>query len=60
MLGDNSSEYAVEFNNVYLKYKDAGEDALSNIDFKVKSRETVGIIDSTDCGTPPLINLIQR
>ncbi len=60
MLGDNSSEYAVEFNNVYLKYKDAGEDALSNIDFKVKRGETVGIIGGTGCGKSSIINLIPR
>lgn len=60
MLGDNSSEYAVEFNNVYLKYKDAGEDALSNIDFKVKRGETVGIIGGTGCGKSSIVNLIPR
>lgn len=60
MLGDSSSEYAVEFNNVYLKYKDAGEDALSNIDFKVKRGETVGIIGGTGCGKSSIVNLIPR
>lgn len=60
MIGDNSSEYAVEFNNVYLKYKDAGEDALSNIDFKVKRGETVGIIGGTGCGKSSIVNLIPR
>lgn len=60
MLGDNSSEYAVEFNNVYLKYKDAGEDALSNIDFKVKRGETVGIIGGTGCGKSSIVNMIPR
>lgn len=60
MLGDNLSEYAVEFNNVYLKYKDAGEDALSNIDFKVKRGETVGIIGGTGCGKSSIVNLIPR
>lgn len=60
MLGDNSSEYAVEFNNIYLKYKDAGEDALSNIDFKVKRGETVGIIGGTGCGKSSIVNLIPR
>ena len=60
MLGDNSSEYAVEFNNVYLKYKDAGVDALSNIDFKVKRGETVGIIGGTGCGKSSIVNLIPR
>lgn len=60
MLGYNSSGYAVEFNNVYLKYKDAGEDALSNIDFKVKRGETVGIIGGTGCGKSSIVNLIPR
>lgn len=60
MIGNNSSEYAVEFNNVYLKYKDAGEDALSNIDFKVKRGETVGIIGGTGCGKSSIVNLIPR
>lgn len=59
-MTDNSSEYSVEFNHVCLKYKDAGEEALTDIDFKVKRGETVGIIGGTGCGKSSVVNLIPR
>ena len=57
---NNESEYAVEFNNVGLMYKDAGEEALSDISFKVKKGETVGIIGGTGCGKSSIVNMIPR
>ncbi len=56
--GTKSNEYAVEFKNVSLKYKNASEDSLSGIDFKVKHGETVGIIGGTGSGKTSLVNMI--
>lgn len=59
-MPDTEAEYAVEFNHVSLRYKDAGADALSDIDFKVKKGETVGIIGGTGCGKSSVVNMIPR
>ena len=57
---ENTSEYAVEFNNVTLKYSKNADPALKNIDFRIKKGETVGIIGATGSGKSSLINLIPR
>lgn len=54
------SEYAVEFNNVSLTYRNAGAESLSNIDFKVRKGETIGIIGGTGSGKSSLVNMIPR
>ena len=54
------SEYAVEFSDVSLTYKNSGAPSLSDISFKVKHGETVGIIGGTGSGKTSLINLIPR
>lgn len=54
------SEFAVEMENVSLKYKGAGAPSLEDINLKVKKGETVGIIGSTGCGKSSLVNLIPR
>ena len=59
-MPDMDSEYAVEFNHVHLRYKDAGADALSDIDFKVKRGQTIGIIGGTGCGKSSVVNMIPR
>ncbi len=56
--GTKNGEYAVEFNNVSLRYKNASDDSLSGIDFKVKHGETVGIIGGTGSGKTSLVNMI--
>lgn len=56
--GTKNGEYAVEFRNVSLKYKTAAEESLTNIDFKVKHGETVGVIGSTGSGKSSLVNMI--
>ena len=53
-------EYAVEFSDVSLKYKNSGAPSLSNITFKVKKGDTVGIIGGTGSGKTSLVNLISR
>ena len=55
---DNNSETIVEFENVGLLYSGSKEEALSNISFKVKKGETVGIIGGTGCGKSSLVHLV--
>lgn len=55
-----NSEYAVEFDGVSLVYGGAGDASLSDISFKVKRGETVGIIGGTGSGKSSLVNLIPR
>ena len=54
------TDIIVEFKNVYLRYKNAGDYSLSNISFKVRRGETIGIIGGTGSGKSSLINLIPR
>lgn len=55
-----SVSYAVEFNNVSLTYHGAGDESLSDIDFKVKHGETIGVIGGTGSGKTSLVHLIPR
>lgn len=48
----------VEFNNVTFSY--GGDPALSNVSFKLKQGELLGIIGGTGSGKTTLINLIPR
>ena len=50
----------VEFKDINLRYKNAAECSLANIDLKVRKGETVGIIGGTGSGKTSLINLIPR
>ena len=51
----------VTFSNVSFKYKKETERyAVSNLDFKIKSGEFIGIIGSTGSGKSTLVNLISR
>lgn len=54
------SSYAVEFDHVHLTYAGAGAESLSDIDFKVKKGQTVGIIGGTGSGKSSLVNMIPR
>lgn len=52
---------SVDFDNVTFKYSDKAENAvLSNIDFHIKSGETVGILGGTGSSKISLVNLISR
>ncbi|MCM1525304.1 MAG: ABC transporter ATP-binding protein/permease [Ruminococcus sp.] len=51
-------EYAVEFKNACLKYKNGGENALTDMTFSVKRGQTVGIIGGTGSGKTSLVNMI--
>lgn len=52
------SEYAIEFSDVSFSYEGAGENSLSNISFRLKKGQTLGIIGGTGCGKSTLANLI--
>lgn len=53
-----ASEWAVEFDDVSLRYHEGSDEALSNISFKVKRGETIGVIGGTGSGKTSLINMI--
>ena len=62
---DKMDENIVEFSNISLNYNgrissDREENALNNINFTVKTGETVGIIGGTGSGKTSLISLIPR
>lgn len=50
----------LEFRNVSFKYPNSNNAAISNINFKIKKGETVGIIGGTGSGKSSIINLIPR
>ena len=55
-----STDTAVEFSDVWLKYADAGDYSLENISFKAFKGQTIGIIGGTGSGKSSLVNLIPR
>ena len=51
----------IEFKNVNFRYKkDAKDNVLKNINFEIKSGETIGIIGGTGSAKTSLISLISR
>lgn len=57
--GDSfENDGSVVFENVTLKYDKAGDTALENIDFSIKSGERIGIIGGTGSGKTSVVNLI--
>ena len=51
----------IEFKNVSFKYsKEAKRDALKDINLKIKSGQTIGIIGGTGASKTTLVNLISR
>lgn len=51
----------IEFKNVSFRYyKNSDEKAIDNINIKIKSGSTVGIIGSTGCGKTTLVSMIPR
>ncbi len=45
---------------VGLRYRGTGDDALKNISFSAEKGEIIGIIGGTGCGKTTLVNLISR
>lgn len=56
----HDSDIIVEFENVCLIYNDAASEALSDISFKVKRGQSVGIIGGTGSGKSSVVNMILR
>ena len=52
--------YTVEFRNVSMRYKGAGADTLTGIDFKAKPGDTIGIIGGSRSGKSSVVDLIPR
>ncbi len=50
----------IRFEHVGLKYNDGGDEALTDIDLKIKKGETIGIIGGTGSGKSSIVNLIPR
>lgn len=48
------------FDHVHLAYAGAGAESLTDIDFRVKRGQTVGIIGGTGSGKSSLVNMIPR
>lgn len=51
---------SVCFNHVNMKYAGAGEESLTDIDFKAEAGSTIGVIGGTGSGKSSLVNLIPR
>lgn len=58
--GRQKTDYIVEFDHVHLMYAGAGAESLSDLDFRVKKGEMVGIIGGTGSGKSSLVNMIPR
>ena len=54
------SDLAVEFNHVTFTYEGAGASSLSDITFRAKKGQTIGIIGGTGSGKSTLVSLIPR
>lgn len=48
------------FDHVHLTYAGAGAESLTDIDFRVKKGQTIGIIGGTGSGKSSLVNMIPR
>lgn len=58
VIGGSDTDEAVRFDHVYLRYNDAGGDALEDISFTLKKGQTLGIIGGTGSGKTSVVNLI--
>lgn len=58
--GSHDTEAYIEFDHVSFAYSGSREDALTDINLKVKKGQTIGIIGGTGSGKSTLVNLIPR
>lgn len=56
----NNINPAVAFHNVCLTYQNAGDEALTDLNFSVMKGQTIGIIGGTGSGKSSLVHLIAR
>lgn len=52
--------YEVVFDQVGMAYNEGGDEAISDVNLKVKRGETIGVIGGTGSGKSTLVNLIPR
>lgn len=52
--------YEVVFDQVGMAYNEGGDEAISDVNLKVKKGETIGVIGGTGSGKSTLVNLIPR
>lgn len=57
---DEDAEFRVEFDHVSLTYGEGGDETLTDVSFRVRPGETVGIIGGTGSGKSSLVHLIPR
>lgn len=57
---DANCEYAVEYDNVSIKYMGSSEESMKDVSFKIKKGETIGVIGGTGSGKTTLIQAIPR
>lgn len=57
---DETKKGLVEFKNVFFRYDNADEDAITDITFTAKPGQTTAIIGSTGSGKSTIANLILR
>ena len=64
IINKNNDTYkidgTVEFRNVKLKYKETNIQALNNINFKINSGQSLGLIGSVGSGKSTILELIVR
>ena len=58
--GKAEGDLSVEFEHVSLTYAGAGAESLTDIDFRAKRGQTIGIIGGTGSGKSSLVNMIPR
>ena len=56
---DNSDSY-IEFKNVSLKYRNAGDMSLTDINFTVNKGDVIGVIGGTGSGKSSLVSLVPH
>ncbi|MBO5237352.1 MAG: ABC transporter ATP-binding protein [Lachnospiraceae bacterium] len=60
MVEELDTDVVVVFQNVSFAYRNAGAEAIRNLNLQVKRGETIGIIGGTGSGKSTLVNLIPR
>ncbi len=60
VINDHEFSDSIEFKNLTFRYPGSSVDSLTNVSFKIKKGEKVGIIGKTGCGKTTLVDLITR
>lgn len=60
LVEEQKTDVIVDFQDVSFTYKNAGDEALRNLNLQVKRGEIIGIIGGTGSGKSTLVHLIPR